>query len=34
MRDLMNGLRDGGLMTGGPSTFSKKDCQAFCKSAG
>jgi uncharacterized protein YaiI (UPF0178 family) len=29
MRDLMNGLRDGGLMTGGPATFSKKDCQAF-----
>jgi len=29
MRDLMNGLRDGGLMTGGPATFSKKDCKAF-----
>ncbi len=28
-RDLMNGLRDGGMMTGGPSTFGKKDCQAF-----
>ena len=29
MRDLMNELRDNGMMTGGPSTFSKKDCQAF-----
>jgi len=29
MRDLMAELRDGGLMTGGPSMFSKKDCQAF-----
>jgi uncharacterized protein YaiI (UPF0178 family) len=29
MRDLMNELRDSGMMTGGPSTFSKKDCQAF-----
>jgi uncharacterized protein len=29
MRDLMNDLRDGGMMTGGPSMFSKKDCQAF-----
>jgi uncharacterized protein len=29
MRDLMNELRDGGMITGGPSTFSKKDCQAF-----
>jgi hypothetical protein len=29
MRDLMNGLRDGGMMTGGPSMFSKRDCQAF-----
>jgi uncharacterized protein len=29
MRDLLNELRDGGLMTGGPSAFSKKDCQAF-----
>ena len=29
MRDLMNELRDGGMMTGGPSAFGKKDCQAF-----
>jgi uncharacterized protein YaiI (UPF0178 family) len=29
MRDLLNDLRDGGMMTGGPSLFSKKDCQAF-----
>ncbi|MHB8772752.1 MAG: YaiI/YqxD family protein [Syntrophales bacterium] len=29
MRDLLNELRDGGLLTGGPPTFSKKDCQAF-----
>jgi hypothetical protein len=29
MRDLLNDLRDGGMMTGGPSMFSKKDCQAF-----
>jgi uncharacterized protein len=29
MRDLMNELRDGGMITGGPSMFSKKDCQAF-----
>jgi uncharacterized protein YaiI (UPF0178 family) len=29
MRDLMNELRDNGMMTGGPSMFSKKDCQAF-----
>jgi hypothetical protein len=29
MRGLMNELRDGGMMTGGPSMFSKKDCQAF-----
>jgi uncharacterized protein len=29
MRDLLSELRDGGLMTGGPPTFSKKDCQAF-----
>ena len=29
MRDLLNELRDGGMMTGGPSMFSKKDCQAF-----
>ncbi len=29
LRDLMNELRDGGMMTGGPSGFGKKDCQAF-----
>ena len=29
MRDLMNELRDGGMMTGGPAAFGKKDCQAF-----
>jgi len=29
MRDLLSELRDGGLMTGGPPTFSRKDCQAF-----
>jgi uncharacterized protein YaiI (UPF0178 family) len=29
LRDLLSELRDGGLMTGGPPTFSRKDCQAF-----
>ena len=29
LRDLLNELRDGGMMTGGPAMFSKKDCQAF-----
>jgi len=29
MRDLMTGLRDSGMMTGGPSVFGKKECQAF-----
>jgi uncharacterized protein YaiI (UPF0178 family) len=29
LRDLLNELRDGGMLTGGPSKFSKKDCQAF-----
>ena len=29
MRDLLNGLRDNGMMTGGPAEFSKKDRQAF-----
>ena len=29
MRGLMNGLRDSGMVTGGPATFSKKDRQAF-----
>ena len=29
LRDLLSELRDGGMMTGGPSMFSKKDCHAF-----
>jgi uncharacterized protein len=29
LRDLMNELRDGGMTTGGPPMFGKKDCQAF-----
>ena len=29
MRDLLNELRDTGMMTGGPAKFSKKDRQAF-----
>jgi uncharacterized protein len=29
VRDLLSELRDGGLMTGGPPAFGKKDCQAF-----
>jgi uncharacterized protein YaiI (UPF0178 family) len=29
LRDLLSGLRDEGMMTGGPSAFGKKDCQAF-----
>lgn len=29
MRDLLSDLRDGGLMTGGPPAFGRKDCQAF-----
>ena len=29
MRDLLNGLRDNGMMTGGPAEFGKKDRQAF-----
>jgi uncharacterized protein len=28
-RDLLYGLRDGGMITGGPSMFSKKDCHTF-----
>ena len=28
-RDLMEQLRDGGLVTGGPSGFNRKDVQAF-----
>jgi len=29
MRDLLSELRDDGMMTGGPSAFGRKDCQAF-----
>ena len=29
MRDLLNELRDNGMITGGPAQFSKKDRQAF-----
>jgi hypothetical protein len=29
MRDLLNELRDNGMMTGGPAEFSKKDRQVF-----
>ncbi|MEA1970292.1 MAG: YaiI/YqxD family protein [Thermodesulfobacteriota bacterium] len=29
MRDLLNELRDNGMMTGGPAAFSKKDRQNF-----
>jgi uncharacterized protein YaiI (UPF0178 family) len=29
VRDLLSELRNGGLLTGGPSIFGKKDCQAF-----
>ena len=29
VRDLLSDLRDGGMMTGGPPAFGKKDCQAF-----
>jgi uncharacterized protein len=29
VRDLLNELRDGGLMTGGPPAFCKRDCRAF-----
>ena len=29
VRDLLSELRDGGLMTGGPPAFGKKDCPAF-----
>lgn len=28
-RDLMSGLRDNGMITGGPSTFGRKERQAF-----
>lgn len=29
MRDFLDGLRSGGVETGGPSTFTQKDGQAF-----
>jgi uncharacterized protein YaiI (UPF0178 family) len=29
MRDLLNELRDNGMITGGPAEFNKKDRQAF-----
>jgi len=29
VRDLLSGLRDSGLMTGGPAAYGRKDCQAF-----
>lgn len=29
LRDLLSELRDGGMTTGGPAKFSRKDCQAF-----
>ncbi|MDQ1277936.1 MAG: uncharacterized protein QG555_978 [Thermodesulfobacteriota bacterium] len=29
LRDLLYELRDGGMITGGPSIFSKKDCHTF-----
>ena len=29
VRDLLSELREGGMMTGGPPAFGKKDCQAF-----
>ena len=29
IRDLLSELRDGGLITGGPSSFGRKDRQAF-----
>jgi uncharacterized protein len=29
VRDLLSELRDGGMMTGGPPAFGKRDCQAF-----
>lgn len=29
LRDLLSDLRDGGLMTGGPPAFGKKDRRAF-----
>ena len=32
MRDFMKDLRDGGLVTGGPSTFGPKDVEQFANS--
>lgn len=32
MRDFMKDLRDGGLITGGPSTFGNKDKELFANS--
>lgn len=32
MRDLLNGLRDCGMISGGPACFSQKDRQAFANS--
>lgn len=32
MRDFMKDLRDGGLVTGGPSAFSAKDTEQFANS--
>lgn len=29
MRDLLNELRDNGIIAGGPAAFGRKDCQAF-----
>ncbi|HNR12215.1 MAG TPA: YaiI/YqxD family protein [Thermodesulfobacteriota bacterium] len=29
VRNLLSGLRDDGLMAGGPRAFGRKDCQAF-----
>lgn len=31
MRDFMDSLRSSGVETGGPPTFSQRDCQAFAK---
>jgi uncharacterized protein YaiI (UPF0178 family) len=29
LRDLLSDLREGGLMTGGPPAFGRKECRAF-----
>lgn len=31
LRNFMDGLRSSGVETGGPPTFSQRDCQAFAK---